>query len=360
MSLYKRKDSPHWWVKIAHGGGCVQRSTGTPDRKKAREYHDKLKASLWDQAKLGVRPGHTWNEAVVRYLAETKRKSSMGNLQVNLRWLHPHLDGLALERVDRTKVDELRQRKLAEGVSPTTVNRQLEVVRAILRKAANDWEWLDRAPLVRMLAEPKRRIRWLTREQAETLIRELPKHLKAVARFSLETGLRKANVTGLEWSQVDLARRCAWIHPDQAKARRAIPVPLSQAAVEVIRAQEGQHAVYVFTYHGNRLTQVNTKAWRAALKRAGIADFRWHDLRHTWASWHVQAGTPLHALQELGGWECAEMVRRYAHLSSEHLAVYAERLSSSQTATAKTTTNVTGYDLATLNVNNEERVLANC
>lgn len=110
--------------------------------------------------------------------------------------------------------------------------------------------------------------------------------------------------------------------------------------------------------HRNRLTQVNTKAWRAALKRAGIADFRWHDLRHTWASWHVQAGTPLHALQELGGWECAEMVRRYAHLSSEHLAVYAERMSG--TTTTATTTNVNGYDLATLNVSNDERVLASC
>jgi len=58
----------------------------------------------------------------------------------------------------------------------------------------------------------------------------------------------------------------------------------------------------------------------------GIHDFRWHDLRHTWASWHVQQGTPLHALQELGGWESAEMVRRYAHLSAEHLAAYADRL----------------------------------
>jgi integrase len=65
----------------------------------------------------------------------------------------------------------------------------------------------------------------------------------------------------------------------------------------------------------------------AALKRAGIEDFRWHDLRHTWASWHVQAGTPSHALQELGGWEYAEMVRKYAHLSSDHLAEYADRMS---------------------------------
>lgn len=62
--------------------------------------------------------------------------------------------------------------------------------------------------------------------------------------------------------------------------------------------------------------QVNAKAWRAALKRVGIQNFRWHDLRHTWTSWHVQAGTPLHVLHELGAWECVEMVRKYAHLST--------------------------------------------
>jgi integrase len=360
MSLYKRKDSRLWWVKISHNGVRLQQSTGTADRNKAREFHDKLKASLRDQVKLGVKPSHTWNEAVVRYLAESTRTSSTATRQASLRWLHAHLDGVALERIDRTRIDELRQLKLAEGVTPTTVNRQLEVARAILRKAAGDWEWLSRAPTVRMLPEPKRRIRWLTREQAAQLLSELPEHLRAVARFSLETGLRKANVTGLEWSQVDLARRCAWIHPDQAKARRAIPVPLSQAATEIVRAQERKHDVYVFTYRGRRLSQVNTKAWHAALKRTGIADFRWHDLRHTWASWHVQAGTPLHALQELGGWECAEMVRRYAHLSSEHLAVYAERMSGATTVAKPETTTVNGYDLATLKVSNPEPELASC
>ncbi|MBL4710919.1 MAG: tyrosine-type recombinase/integrase [Gammaproteobacteria bacterium] len=63
--------------------------------------------------------------------------------------------------------------------------------------------------------------------------------------------------------------------------------------------------------------QVSTKAWYKALKKTGLEGFRLHDLRHTWASWHVQAGTPLNALQELGGRSCAEMVRRYAHLGGE-------------------------------------------
>jgi integrase len=177
-----------------------------------------------------------------------------------------------------------------------------------------------------MLPEPKRRVRFLTRQQAQRLLAELPEHLADMAAFSLATGLRRSNVTGLQWSQVDLVRRLAWIHPDQAKARKAIAVPLNAEAVALIRKQLGKHQTHVFSFRKMPIRQVSTKAWYAALERAGIADFRWHDLRHTWASWYVQQGTPLHALQELGGWETAEMVRRYAHLSAEHLTPYADRL----------------------------------
>ena len=147
-----------------------------------------------------------------------------------------------------------------------------------------------------------------------------------MAAFSLATGLRRANVTGLQWTQVDLVRRLAWIHPDQAKARKAIAVPLNAEAVDLLGKRVGTHPTHVFSFQGKPIAQVSTKAWYAALNRAGISDFRWHDLRHTWASWHVQSGTPLFALQELGGWESPEMVRRYAHLAAEHLAPYADRL----------------------------------
>jgi integrase len=205
-----------------------------------------------------------------------------------------------LERIDRELLDRIMTARKAEGVANSTVNRTLEVVRAVLRRAAFDWDWIAKAPRVRMLPEPKRRIRWLTREEADRLIGTLPGHLAAMARFSLETGLRRSNVTGLLWSQVDLTRRTAWVHADQAKARKAIAVPLSATAVIVIRKQIGKHSTHVFSYRGKPVRQVNTKTWRQALKRVGIEDFRWHDLRHTWASWHVQAGTPLPALQELG------------------------------------------------------------
>jgi integrase len=328
MSLFKRKDSPYWWVKIIpRSGQPIQRSTETTDEQKAQEYHDKLKASLWDQERLGIKPSHTWNEAVVRFLAETSYKASQVADKAHLRWLDKFLNGVELEAINRDLLDRIMAARNTEGLKNSTVNRTMEVVRAVLRKAANEWEWLDRVPRVRMLPEPNRRIRWLTQEEAERLIQALPVHLAAMARFSLETGLRRANVTGLLWSQVDLVRRTAWIHPDQAKARKAIAVPLSAAALIVIREQIGKHPTHVFSYQGKHVIQVNTRTWRTALQRVGISNFRWHDLRHTWASWHVQAGTPLHVLQELGGWECVEMVRKYAHLSSDHLVEYVDRLS---------------------------------
>lgn len=177
-----------------------------------------------------------------------------------------------------------------------------------------------------MLPEPKRRIRWLTHEEVDRLLAELPQHLRDMAEFTLATGLRESNVTGLNWEQIDLMRKTAWIHADQAKAGQAIPVPLNGDAMAILHRLQGEHLTHVFTFHGHPVTRANNHAWRKALARAGIEDFRWHDLRHTWASRHVQAGTPLHVLQELGGWASLSQVLQYAHLSSEHLAEAADRI----------------------------------
>lgn len=94
----------------------------------------------------------------------------------------------------------------------------------------------------------------------------------------------------------------------------------------MLAVRVGKHPTHVFAYKGNTIVKVSTAAWKKALRRAGIDDFRWHDLRHTWASWHVQNGTPLNVLQELGGWESAQMVRRYAHFSAAHLSAFVSRL----------------------------------
>src|SRR3990167_1653816 len=99
------------------------------------------------------------------------------------------------------------------------------------------------------------------------------------------------------------------------------------SAMEVLQRRAGRHPEHVFTFGSKPIEQVSTRAWRKALLRSGIKNFRWHDLRHTWASWHVQSGTSLQELQLLGGWSCFNMVLRYAHLSSNHLRDAASRIS---------------------------------
>lgn len=327
MSLIKRGNV--WHIHFfTPDGKRIRESTGTGDKKEAQEYHDRLKAQYWRTDSLGDKPDRTWKEAVVKFLEETEHKASRKDDLLKLRWLNQRLGKLTLAQVTRDQISKIGEVKRREA-SPATANRYLALIRSILRKAALEWEWIQQAPKVRLYPEPKRRIRWLTREEADTLISELPQHLVAMVRFTLATGLRDSNVRGLEWSQVDLLRKTAWVHPDQAKAKKAITVPLNEDAIQVLLEQQGKNPRFVFTYKGSQiLRQANNSAWRKALQRTEIRDFRWHDLRHTWASWHVQAGTPLHALQELGGWESIEMVQRYAHLGGSHLAGFASAVSS--------------------------------
>lgn len=206
------------------------------------------------------------------------------------------------------------------------MNRYMALVRAILRRACFDWEWIDRVPKVGMLRDQAARIRALSREEYARLLAELPEHLRDMAQFSVATGLRQGNVTRLQWKQVSLERRHLWIAADQHKNGHAHAVPLNDLAMEVLRNRQGHHPTHVFTYEGSPITQVSTKAWRNALKRAGIDDFRWHDLRHTFATWHREAGTPTYELQRLGGWKTQAMVERYAHVAPDGLQAAAHRL----------------------------------
>lgn len=324
--LYRRSKTGPWWCRFTTPDGReVRRSSGTVERKAAEEWEARLKQETWRVERMGERPRRSWQDAVVRWVEETRHKASREDDLCHLRWLDLHLRNAMLDEIDRDRVDTLKRAR-QRGVSSATVNRTLALLRAILRRAEREWGWIEKAPAVRLLPEPARRVRWLTREEADRLIAELPEHLAEMARFSLATGLREANVTGLRWDQVDLDRWQAWIHPDESKTGRGLAVPLNRDAMLVLRRQAGRHPERVFTYRGQPVSKAGVRAWRLALARAGIHDFRWHDLRHTWASWHVQSGTPLHVLQELGGWATAAMVRRYAHLSAEHLAGYAGRI----------------------------------
>jgi integrase len=326
MSLYKRKDSQVYWVKLSIAGQVIQRSSGTSVKQQAQEFHDKLKAEFWQQQKLGVKPVRSWQETVIRFLQETSDKRTHQQDKSMLVWMDQYLGHLKLNEIDSSVIDTIRQAKLV-GNTKSTVNHYLSLLRSILNRAAG-WEWLDKVPVIKMYKEPEGRVRFLTVEQVQVLLGELPEYIRDMMVFSLCTGLRYGNVLKLEWSKVDLTNKHLWVESMNSKTRKPIAVPLNAQALEVLNKQAGKHSERVFTRAGKPVYRANGQVWRDSLKRAGISDFRWHDLRHTWASWHVQNGTRVNELQSLGGWASGRMVERYAHLSSEHLAKAASTLDS--------------------------------
>lgn len=329
--LCKFKNSPYWFVRFtAPNGRRICRTTRTTDRKLAQEYEIRLKQEQWRACQLGEDPPKSWEAAVLPWSQAKKSKKTWRDLRWHLRILDQYLRGKLLRDINAEDVDRIKADREAQGAAPATANRTLEVMRSVLRMALKRG-WVDKLPAIEFLDEPKGRIRWITPEEADRLIEELAKskrteHLAEMVRFSLATGLRASNVTGLEWSRVDLERRVMWVEGYQSKNGEAFHLPLSAEAILVLRRQQGKHPARVFTYYGRKVDMANTKAFRAALQHAGIASFRWHDLRHTWASWHVQNGTPLPVMQQLGGWKTLEMVMRYAHLGASHLAEFADNL----------------------------------
>lgn len=320
MSLYRV--GKVWYVDITVGDQPrVRRSSGTTDKAQAQEYHDRLRAQLWRQDRLGERPAVSarWEDAASLWLLERPRQNED---KYRLRWLSKKLGNPPLSMLS---VDSLERTLAPKATSPGSYNRYVGMVSAIMR-IAKDRGWVQTAPALRRRREPRGRIRWLTRAQWRVLQRKLPPYLRQMARFALCTGLRENNVLNLAWDQVDLERAVCWIHADQAKGREAIGIPLNADAMRVLRIQRRLTKGCEWVFPGPRsapLYKASNKSWYKAVKEAGLKGFRWHDLRHTWASWHVQAGTRLDVLQQLGGWKSIQMVMRYSHLAPEHLAAQA-------------------------------------
>ena len=241
------------------------------------------------------------------------------------RTLDPFLGSMMLNQINGDVIWSVIQAQTKRGNKPATVNRILSTMRGLLRMARDEWQWIDNFPKIRLLTGEVERDRWLTREEAERLVRVCPVHLAALVRFALSTGCRASEITGLEWKRVDLDRRTAWLN--QTKNGTPRGVPLNEDAVEVLREQIGKSLTHCFTFRGEPWKwQVTNSAWHTALVAAGKFDFSFHDLRHFWASWHRQAGTSCDELKDLGGWKSREMVDRYAKYGTEHLAVAATRI----------------------------------
>lgn len=309
MSLYKRGET--WYAYVTVNGQRIRQSTGTSNKKQAEAIHDKIK----HDAKQVKDAGKTLNDALKLWLlARTRSDREKSAIRVFLK-SYPNR---SLSRIDGHDMLDA-----TAHYNPSTYNRTANVIRASI-SLAHARGWCNNIKIYRRKTDPTR-LRFLTKDEWHRLEKELPEHVRNMASFSLCTGLRQANVLGLLWTSVDLDSRALWVDSVDTKSKKSLSVPLSDSAVKIIELQKGKHKEFVFTYNGKPVKSVKT-AWNKALKRAEIENFRWHDLRHTWASWHVQNGTPLAVLKELGGWSSMDMVLRYAHLSPEHLRQYVDNV----------------------------------
>lgn len=350
---------------VSPSGKRIRRSLETSDKRQAQELHDQLKAEAWRVEKLGDYPSVTFDDACLRWLQEKEHKKSLDDDKTKIEYFLEFFSGRLLSSITETdilkatsgminrkhkevwEIKAASAKKKGAKIAPykpkpatqATKDRYLAFLRSLFRAAVNDWKWIGKSPTIKVRQKKEIRVRWLTKEEATTLIQCMPDVMKPVVMFALATGLRRSNILNLEWTQIDLQRKVAWIHPEDTKGGKAIGVALNETACRVLRMQIGKHQQYVFVHteawhraDGSPTEKVrkmrvdDNTAWNTGLRRAGITNFRFHDLRHTWASWLVQAGVPLTALQEMGGWESIEMVQRYAHLAPNHLVEHARRI----------------------------------
>jgi len=306
-----------YWLDCMINGARVRESLKTGDKKQAQELHDIRRGELWRVRVLKERPKKTWADATARWVLERGGKRSIKDDCDKIRTL-AGLNSMLLSDIDRDTIESA----LPTEIKPATRNRYRALIRSILRAAEREWDWLDRAPAVRTEKEAARRVAFLTREQAEVLLAQLPDKYQAPVRFALLTGLRKSNVFGLNWDNVNLSAGMVIVHADEAKAGERILVPLNCQAKALLQSLPEPRQGFVF----GDLERISPSVWSRACSAAGVPWLRFHDLRHTWASWHAMAGTSMNVLQELGGWSTPSMLRKYAHLSPEHLAQAAERV----------------------------------
>ena len=289
MSLFRRNEI--WYASYSlPGGKRIKESLGTKDKRQAQELHDKRKAELWRVEKLGDLPDVTFEEACLRWLEEKADKKSLDSDKSRIEFWLEHFEGIRLKDISEAKiysaVSRMHNRKTKEiwkqkvqaairkgkeppvyepkPVSTQTKAKHLAMIKAILRAAERDWKWLEKAPVIKIPAVRNKRVRWLEKEEAKRLIDECPEPLKSVVKFALATGLRKSNIINLEWQQIDMQRRVAWVNPEESKSNRAIGVALNDTACKVLRDQIGKHHKWVF---------VHTKAAKRAFFGVVIVKF---------------------------------------------------------------------------------------
>lgn len=330
MSVYRPKNSPHFHFDFVIRGTRFHGSTGTASRRAAEAIEAKLRTEAAEGA-IKRKPSMTMDIAAGRYWEEAgKFQASHKTTEYQLARLCTGIgETVLLSDIDGAAVAGYIAKRRA-AVSDSSVNRELELLRRIMRRADSVWRvdigeglsWRDL-----MLREPDERIRELTASEEERLFTHLRQDLHPLVRFCMITGVRMSNAIGLTWSQIDFDAKVIRLMVKSKKpGGEHLAIPLIPTLVALLSAEQGRHETAVFTYEcirgrGDRkiatrhpLTATGwRKAWTRALKAASITDFRFHDLRHTAGTRVLRATGNLKAAQRLLGHRAITSTARYAH-----------------------------------------------
>jgi len=267
------------------------------------------------EAHFGKKPELPFSVALLRYAKAQKRQSPrhfMENTRYHLNFLARRFEGFNVSDFTFRAVQEFVDERL-ETVSPAMALKDVAYIKAIINKARRE-ELTDFVPNFPRIRPPKPRTRWITAEEEDRLTATAAKHLKPLIRLAVDTGGRRSELLGLDWQNVDLERRrITFVDTKNGEDRT---IRLCERAYETLLDLGPKKSGPVFTYGGKPIKGVKT-AFGAACRKAGIKDFRFHDLRHTFASRLVQGGVPLYNVMHLTGHKSLSMVQRYAHLAPD-------------------------------------------
>lgn len=304
----------------------------------AKEWAKQTEASMRQgrHFKTAEAKKHTVGEFIDRYLRETQKKNPKRFVDVKplLGWWEGEIGVYLLSDVSRALIIEQRDKLLntkgrnVERRSNSTVNRYMTALGNAFTVAMNEWEWVEENPMrkISKLPEPRGRVRFLDHEERERLLEaskaSVSPYLHTLVVLALSTGGRHGELINLRWSDIDWQRRVITLHDTKNKERRLLP--LAHYALQLMEEHNKVRNIasdLVFPSPSNPMKPWDSRsAWESALKKANIQNFRFHDLRHSCASYLAMNGASLAEIAEVLGHKTLQMVKRYAHLSEAHTA----------------------------------------
>jgi len=242
-------------------------------------------------------------------------KASWERDEYSIKRLSSKFGGKRLVEITPLALEEYKTDRLKK-VTPATVNRELGCLKHMFTKAMQ-WDLSTANPVksIRMLKERNTRLRYLTQDEIVRVLGELDTRFKPVVIMALYTGMRRGEILKLKWTDLDLNHGIIFVRDSKNAEKREVPMALE--LVDVIRALPRKDERVFCEDDGHGIRSLRT-AFERAVKKAGIEDFTFHDLRHTFASHMVMGGVDLLTVKELLGHKSITMTLRYAHLSPDH------------------------------------------